>query len=291
MQGQTSKAIQFDCSRAFINMKLETWCKEHGIEIHLTVPYSPSQNGLAEQMNHTLAELGHTMLIANDLPEFLWEYSIMHATYLQNHTYTEHLPNSTPYQEWHNQKPNVSHLWEFGTPVCILLQEQKKQQKMQPKSKHQIYVSYDEGTRAVMYYNVDTHKILTSCNFHHLTLPDHSPLPDPVMLAPNVLCEGESEGSTLLPHSPVRRQVGWMFSSSLPVPSSSLLPLGHHWWPIIPVPAVGLPGSCLPSPPLSQSSLSLLYLPSGPLSLGFSCTSPLFAIHVRSCFLLLLCCR
>jgi Integrase core domain len=88
---------------------LETWCKEQGIEIHLTAPYSPSQNGVAERMNRTLAELGHAMLIGNDLPEFLWEYSIMHAAYLRNHTYTKHLPNSTPYQGWHNEKPNVAH--------------------------------------------------------------------------------------------------------------------------------------------------------------------------------------
>jgi hypothetical protein len=48
-----------------------------------------------------------------------------------------------------------------------------------------------------MYCNADTHKILTSHNFHHLTLPYCSPLPDPVMLAPNASHEGESEGSML----------------------------------------------------------------------------------------------
>jgi transposase InsO family protein len=82
VQGQTLKVIQIDCGREFIDVKLETWCKECNIEIHLTAPYSPSQNGVVEWMNHTLAELGHVMLIANNLPEFLWEYSIMHAAYL-----------------------------------------------------------------------------------------------------------------------------------------------------------------------------------------------------------------
>jgi hypothetical protein len=62
------------------------------------------------------------------------------------------------------------------------------------------------------------------------------------------------------PRSPVRQRVGHVFSSSLLVPSPSLLPLGHRQpeWPVLPVTAVGLPGSCSPSPPLSWSSLSLL---------------------------------
>ena len=50
-QGQTPKAIQIDGGREFVNANLERWCKEHGIKIHLTAPYSPSQNGVAERMN------------------------------------------------------------------------------------------------------------------------------------------------------------------------------------------------------------------------------------------------
>ena len=35
-------------------------------------------------MNHTLVELSRAMIIADDLPEFLWEYAVLHATYLHN---------------------------------------------------------------------------------------------------------------------------------------------------------------------------------------------------------------
>ena len=110
MQGRIPKAIQIDCGREFVNENLETWCKKHGIEIHLTAPYSPSQNGIAERMNRTLVELSRAMLDANDLPEFLWECAVLHAAYLRNRSYTKHLPDSTPYQGWYNAKPNVAHL-------------------------------------------------------------------------------------------------------------------------------------------------------------------------------------
>ena len=56
-QGRNPKGIQIDCGKEFINEKLESWCKERGMEICYTVPYSPSQNGIAKWMNRTLVEL------------------------------------------------------------------------------------------------------------------------------------------------------------------------------------------------------------------------------------------
>jgi transposase InsO family protein len=51
MQGCKPKVIQMDWGKEFVNKKLKQWCKEKGIEIRLTAPYSPSQNGVTEQMN------------------------------------------------------------------------------------------------------------------------------------------------------------------------------------------------------------------------------------------------
>ena len=67
---------------------------------------------------------------------------------------------------------------------------------MLPKSKRQVYVGYDEGARAVKYYNAETRKILTSRNFRHLNPPDNPTPPDPIELTPDMPCEGESSGST-----------------------------------------------------------------------------------------------
>src|SRR5271156_6411683 len=70
------------------------------------------------------------MLTANNIPEFLWEYAVLHAAYLRNRSYTKHLPDTTPYEGWFDKKPDVAHLREFGAPVWILLQGQKEQRKM-----------------------------------------------------------------------------------------------------------------------------------------------------------------
>ena len=125
------------------------------------VPYSPSQNGIAEQMNRTLVELTHAMIKGQDVPEFLWEYPIAHATYLQNRSSTTFLKDSTPYQ-LRSIKPNINHLCEFGAPVWVLLQGQKIPRKILPKSKKQIYIGFDDGSKSVKYYNAETRNILTS---------------------------------------------------------------------------------------------------------------------------------
>jgi hypothetical protein len=43
--GKCPKAIRMDRGKEFINETLKTWCHENGINIQMTVPYSPSQNG------------------------------------------------------------------------------------------------------------------------------------------------------------------------------------------------------------------------------------------------------
>ena len=45
------KVIWIDRGREFINKDLKMWCQCEGIEIQMTAPYSPSQNGVAKQMN------------------------------------------------------------------------------------------------------------------------------------------------------------------------------------------------------------------------------------------------
>src|SRR5713226_3233614 len=91
-------AIKVDHGTEFLNKMLQQWCNQNGIEIHATALYFPSQNGVAEHMNHTLVELTCAMLTAAQLPEFLWELAIRHAAYIRNRSYTKVIPEKTPYQ-------------------------------------------------------------------------------------------------------------------------------------------------------------------------------------------------
>jgi hypothetical protein len=187
--GRKPKALRFDRGKEFINEDLRKWCAEQGIEIQTTAPYSPAQNGIAERMNRTLVELARAMINAHGLPEFLWELAVAHAAYLRNRAFTSPLADHTPYEIWHNNKPNVAHLREFGAPVWILHQGQAKQRKLQPKSARRAYVGYNDGSNSVLYYNAATRKILSSRNFRFLTQTTTPPLTDDIELDP--MPEGE----------------------------------------------------------------------------------------------------
>jgi transposase InsO family protein len=193
-QDKPPKAIRVDRGKEFINDTLQSWCRGHGIETNMTAPYSPSQNGVAERMNRMLVELSRAMLTGQNMPEFLWEQAVAHAAYVRNRAYTRALETATPYEVWFKRKPQVAHLREFSVPVWVLLQGQKVPHKMLPKSKRRAFVGFEDGPKAIKYYNAETRKILTSQNYRFLTPQENSP-PEEIVVAPDVPHEGELRGS------------------------------------------------------------------------------------------------
>lgn len=134
-QGKCPQAIRIDHGKESLNENLKSWCLDQGIEIQAIARHSPAQNGVAEQMNHTLAEIMHVMLKGQNTPESLWEPAVEHTAYIRNCAYTRSLKERTPYEAWFRKKPNINGLQEFGAPVWVLLQGQKVTRKLLPKSK------------------------------------------------------------------------------------------------------------------------------------------------------------
>jgi len=130
------------------------------------------------------------MIKALELPEFLWEATVVHAAYLQNMSYTKPRAKETPYQIWHGRKPNVLHLCKFGTPVWVLLQGQRIQRKMLPKSQRRAYVRYNKGSKSVKYYNTATRNILILRNFRFLSPMETTP-PEEITIEHDAPLEGE----------------------------------------------------------------------------------------------------
>ena len=164
------------------------------MEVQMTAPYSPSQNGVAERMNRTLVELAHAMITGSGLPEFfLWEHAVAHATYIRNWSFTTAIGDKTPYEAWYGSKPNIAHLWEFRTPVWILLQGQNVVCKILLKSKRRSYVGNNDVSKSVLYYNADTRKVLTLHNYVFLTAQKPEP-PEAIIVKQAPLLEGEHGG-------------------------------------------------------------------------------------------------
>jgi len=189
-------AFRCDEGWEFVNENLIQWLREQGIELQITAPYSSFQNGAAEHLNRTLVELAGAMLLGQQVPTFLWEYAIQHAAYLRECALAAATPGMTPYEAWHGMKPDVSHLREFGSPVYVLLQGRNVKPKLLPRSKQQIFVGFDSGSKSIKYYNPETRRVLTSRNYQFLSnLPKETGMPEPILveLPPTMLREGEHD--------------------------------------------------------------------------------------------------
>jgi transposase InsO family protein len=135
---------------------------DNGIRLQVTAPYSPSQNGIAEQLNRTLVEHGRAMLHSHGLPHSLWREAIAYATNLKNVSPTRAIKEfKTPNEVFWKQKPDISHLEEFGRD-CYVLQQDGTNRKLNPKSCKFIFVGIDTGTKGYKYYNPSTRKVLMS---------------------------------------------------------------------------------------------------------------------------------
>jgi transposase InsO family protein len=128
--GLKPKWIRVDEGSKYLNAKLRSALAAKGIELHITAPYSQSQNGVSERMNRSLVELARAMLAAKNLPKKLWEFAVTHAAYIRNRSPTKALPSRiTPHEAFTKEKPNV-HFQEFGAPVWIFREDVKTLSKL-----------------------------------------------------------------------------------------------------------------------------------------------------------------
>jgi hypothetical protein len=162
--------VRTDNGTEYVNRELIEWCKDRGIELQHSAPYSPQSNGAPERLNRTLIELARAMLIAKSLPECLWAEAVSHAAYLRNRATTRVLQGATPDGLWNECQPNVEHLREFGASVYVL-REGINQSKLQPKSDKHTFVGFADGPRAIKYYDAKTRRVKMTRNYKFLHEP------------------------------------------------------------------------------------------------------------------------
>lgn len=124
-------------SKEFVN-----FCRDKGIQMIATVPYTPEQNGVSERMNRTLMEKARTIIHESNIPYILWGEALYVSTYVTNRSPTSALLNTkTPYEMWFNSKPDVSKLKVFG---CLAYSHINKvhRRKLDKKSELLAMVGY-----------------------------------------------------------------------------------------------------------------------------------------------------
>ncbi|KAI0994431.1 hypothetical protein K3495_g13751, partial [Podosphaera aphanis] len=162
--GRWPKEIRADNAAEYEGTR--SWLEERGIEFKPAAPHSPQQNGVSERMNRTILELARAMIIEKKLPECLWGEAVLHAAWVRNRSPTVALGGKTPYEVFHGNSPDLSMAQEFGKEVFVL--EELPKAKTQPKARKEIFTGFEDGPKAIRYYDQSTMKVKVSRNFSFL---------------------------------------------------------------------------------------------------------------------------
>nr|GEW89991.1 hypothetical protein [Tanacetum cinerariifolium] len=112
---ETVRNIKTDNGTKFVNQTLKSYYEDVGISHQTSVACTPQQNGVVERRNQTFVEAARTMLIFSKAPLFLWEEVVATACYTQNQSLIRKRHNKTPYELFHDRKPDLSYLYVFGS--------------------------------------------------------------------------------------------------------------------------------------------------------------------------------
>ncbi len=117
--GTPPRRIRSDFGGEYLSKKANGFlyvCYERGIQPEKTVPYNPSQNGIAESMNRILLERTRTLLFAAQLPKSLWGHAYRWANRLQR-LIVPRKERYSPEQKWYGTDRTLPNLRIFGSQV------------------------------------------------------------------------------------------------------------------------------------------------------------------------------
>ncbi|CAI7897058.1 unnamed protein product [Closterium sp. NIES-54] len=155
------KVIRTDGGGEFLNNELTKWMKSKGIKHDVTTPYTPQQNGAAEQLNRTLVEAVRSLLQHSKLGSEWWGEASSLAAWIRNRLPTKVLPGTTPFEAWSGTKPNLSRLRTFGC-LCYYHVPDPLRHKLQPKARAAIYLEIAANERVWRVWDLSDKRIVTS---------------------------------------------------------------------------------------------------------------------------------
>ncbi|KAM3955568.1 uncharacterized protein ACR2FA_010514 [Aphomia sociella] len=152
------KILHSDNGKEYCNELYRAYALQKGIELEYTAPYTPEQNGRSERANRTIMESARAMLIARNLPLYLWAEAVQTAVYLMNRRSNKPV---TPYEQWTGKKPSLVHVRTFGCDAYMHIPKEKRN-KLDKKSQKLILVGYDGYSDNYRLYDKHTRKVLFS---------------------------------------------------------------------------------------------------------------------------------
>jgi transposase InsO family protein len=103
------KSIRMDNAAKFSSRAFNNYCMAQGIEIHHSVPYVHTQNGLAESLIKKIKLVARPLLQGYNLPTSCWGHAVLHVVDLVQLRPTEYHTTS-PLQLIRGDQSSISHM-------------------------------------------------------------------------------------------------------------------------------------------------------------------------------------
>ncbi|EOY27496.1 Uncharacterized protein TCM_029332 [Theobroma cacao] len=152
------KILRTDNGKEYCSNEFKSHLARCGIKHHLTVPYSPQQNGVCEHKNRTIIAMTGCLLYDKNLPNCFWAEAANVAVSLLNVLPTTANKTKSPHEMWFGVKPSVAYLRVFGC-ICYSKIPDARRIKLDRKSQVTIYLGYSETSKGYRVYNVETKKV------------------------------------------------------------------------------------------------------------------------------------
>lgn len=136
------KILRMDRGKEYVNKQMHDYLEKEGIEIELTAPYSPQQNGKAERKNRYLIEMARCMIFDSGVVKKYWGEAVVTANYLQNKLPTKS-NNCTPYEKWNSRKSTLKDIHIFGCEAYAKIPDELRR-KLDSKARKLHFVGYSE---------------------------------------------------------------------------------------------------------------------------------------------------
>lgn len=137
----TPKTLQSDGGGEFINASVSNFLREHGIQHHISCPYTPAQNGRAERKHRHVTETGLAMMFNAQAPSQYWFDAFSAATYTINRLPSAVLQGKTSFELLFGLIPNYTNFHPFGCRVFPCLHHYATH-KLMPRSAPCIFLGY-----------------------------------------------------------------------------------------------------------------------------------------------------
>ena len=176
IRGETGNLVRIfrtDNGGEWSSHEFATWMTHKGIRHETSVPHTPEQDGVSERgirpvteglrsclydtrtplepWNTEVVNGAVNLIKESGLPKYLWAEAASFTVYTLNRVLSKVSP-VTPFEAWHNKKPNLSHLRVFGSVAFIHIPKAERR-KLDPKSTRCIFVGYSHTQKAYRFWN------------------------------------------------------------------------------------------------------------------------------------------